>query len=30
MSMKKRYLILQDGSVFEGEAFGADVTQVVV
>ena len=28
MSMKKRYLILQDGSVFEGEAFGADVTQV--
>ena len=28
MSMKKRYLILQDGSVFEGEAFGADVSQV--
>ena len=26
MSMKKRYLILKDGSVFEGEAFGADVT----
>lgn len=24
----KRYLILQDGSVFEGEAFGADVSQI--
>ncbi len=26
--MKKRYLVLQDGTVFEGEAFGADITSV--
>ena len=26
--MKKRYLILEDGSVFEGAAVGADVSRV--
>ena len=24
----KRYLVLQDGTVFEGEAFGADVSRI--
>ena len=24
----KRYLVLQDGTVFEGEAFGADIASV--
>ena len=24
----KRYLVLQDGTVFEGEAFGADIDSV--
>ena len=26
--MKKRYLVLSDGTVFEGLAFGADVTSI--